>query len=159
MIYSKLSTLLITNLTIESLDSQSKYLQSDLQMTNSSLISHQIISENSNISIHGSVIQKSTSSALSFFDSNISVSNCIFDDNRAVKGGAINIQCSLLCSSILSNNSFLNNQASISGGALTYSSPRPLLVNNTFRNNSAPYGNDISSFPTKIKLSQTAIKA
>jgi len=91
MIYSKLSTLLITNLSIESLNSQSKYLQSDLQMTNSSLISHQIISENSNISIHGSVIQKSTSSALSFFDSNISVSNCIFYANSAVKGGAINI--------------------------------------------------------------------
>ena len=52
---------------------------------------------------------------------------------------------------MISGNNFINNSAQ-EGGALTYLNKKPQFSNNIFQNNSAIYGNDISSFPVRIKL-------
>ena len=53
----------------------------------------------------------------------------------------------------LVNNQFLNNWASIDGGAISYKSGRPLDINNYFLNNSARnYGNKISSYATRMQF-------
>lgn len=38
------------------------------------------------------------------------------------------------------------------GGAIKYTWYRPTISNNILDGNSAPYGNDIASFPIKIKF-------
>lgn len=48
-------------------------------------------------------------------------------------------------------NNYINNSAK-EGGALSYINCKPNIANNSFQNNSALYGNDISSFPVKVKL-------
>ncbi len=36
------------------------------------------------------------------------------------------------------------------GGAIHYNFNRPTIINNTFSNNSAPYGNNVASYPSRI---------
>ena len=48
------------------------------------------------------------------------------------------------------NNLFISNSAQ-EGGAIGYEKLRPLMANNAFINNSAIYGNIISSFVDRIK--------
>ena len=45
---------------------------------------------------------------------------------------------------------FNGNTASIAGGAIYYDVFRPIMTNLIFQNNSAPYGNDIASYPVRI---------
>ena len=49
------------------------------------------------------------------------------------------------------SNLFIANSAQ-EGGAISYEKLRPIMANNTFIDNSAIYGNIISSFPDKIKF-------
>lgn len=52
----------------------------------------------------------------------------------------------------VSENFFQENSAKIEGGAIKWSDEQPLIINNTFLNNSALYGNDIASFPLRLIL-------
>ena len=45
---------------------------------------------------------------------------------------------------------FTGNSASKIGGAIYYDVFRPIMTNLIFQNNSAPYGNDIASYPVRI---------
>ena len=55
----------------------------------------------------------------------------------------------------LLNINFTNNLAKKSGGAISYSFKRPILSNNIFINNSAPYGPNIASYPIRAKGGET----
>ena len=46
----------------------------------------------------------------------------------------------------------MNNSAYIEGGAIKWNNEEPLFFNNSFVNNSATYGSDVASFPTRIIL-------
>ena len=52
---------------------------------------------------------------------------------------------------LFQNQSFVNNSAN-QGGAIFYLDIRPNLIQNIFLNNSASYGKNIGSYPTRVKL-------
>jgi hypothetical protein len=92
------------------------------------------------------------------------ISSCNFVNNNGIYGGALyfdgsghlkkkNIfDYSFLENLTLSGNAFVNNSAT-EGGGLSYTKKKPILLNNIFQNNSALYGNDISSYPVRVQLS------
>ena len=82
----------------------------------------------------------------------MTIDNWRFENNLAVNGGAIYLGCDYLkvCRNSITNSVFTGNNATINGGAISYTSYRPTFSNNYFENNSAVYGNDIASFPSKI---------
>lgn len=49
------------------------------------------------------------------------------------------------------NNSFVNNSA-LEGGAIIYTKAKPHLLSNIFQNNKANYGDNIASFPVRIRI-------
>ena len=56
----------------------------------------------------------------------------------------------MYCISNITESKFVNNFANIQGGAISYTSYRPYFYDNTYLNNSSPYGNDIGSFGINI---------
>ena len=86
-------------------------------------------------------------------NSNSTISNCSFTNNFAMYGGALYYSWlgSKLWSLSIQDSAFSNNSASEAGGAFFYDMYRPGLLNNIFYNNSASYGNNIASYPIKIK--------
>lgn len=87
-----------------------------------------------------------------------------FLNNRALSGGALfingtsfiiyllNMQYLLYIGNIaLKENLFINNTAKV-GGAISYVRSRPKINFCNFSNNSAVYGENIASYPIKIKL-------
>lgn len=57
------------------------------------------------------------------------------------------------CVNTFTNVVFEDNRATREGGAIYYDSFRPIMTNLTFINNTAPYGNNIASYPVKAILS------
>jgi hypothetical protein len=84
--------------------------------------------------------------------SNISFFDCDFSNNSGETGGALYLECqqSKFWKTKIINSVFSNNTATNKGGAIYYDLYRPIMQNNTFANNSAPYGDDIASYPVKI---------
>ena len=85
----------------------------------------------------------------------------VFTNNYAgISGGAIYYDCDDPSSYVvlLGDNHFINNQAEESGGAL-HSAQKEIQIepdqNNTFENNSAPYGKDVASIPAILDLSNS----
>ena len=83
---------------------------------------------------------------------NITITNSTFYNNTSTNGGALYYTWpgNDFCTNSISNSSFINNSAKSSGGAVYYDVFRPNMTNNLFQNNSAPYGNDIASYPVRI---------
>ena len=54
-------------------------------------------------------------------------------------------------SNTIQNSVFNNNAAQYEGGAIMYNSYAPVLVNNSFANNSALFNNDIANYAVKIR--------
>ena len=51
------------------------------------------------------------------------------------------------------NNIFISNEASEEGGAIKWSSSKPFIdISNIFVENTAQYGDDLASFPIKLRL-------
>ena len=93
----------------------------------------------------------------SFFNWNVTITNSIFDTNTGTSGGALFYRWdrSVPWYSSITDSEFLNNDARDTGGAIYYDAYRPEMDNITFYNNTAPQGNDISSYPIKIVLDGT----
>ena len=90
--------------------------------------------------------------ALVLFNSNATVSNCIFNSNTAIEGGAIYYDWSTsnYWDVTISNSSFSNNTAIKQGGAINYTLYRPKITNSTYSNNTAVYGGNIASYAMQI---------
>ena len=75
--------------------------------------------------------------------------------NTAQSGGAVSIDCDSYdrCQNIIRDSTFINNVASVQGGAIYYNYRRPELSSFSFSNNTAPYGPDIGSYPVRIASS------
>lgn len=56
------------------------------------------------------------------------------------------------CQYKISNSLFTNNTAGQYGGAIAWTTTKPHIIESDFSFNSAPYGNDISSFPISLYL-------
>ncbi len=87
---------------------------------------------------------------------NIEILGVTFSENTASKeGGAMSLLCSISntkkCSFYVESNTFEDNFALISGGALFFNLYAP-LGENTFTNNIAEYGRDLASYPFKLRL-------
>ena len=84
--------------------------------------------------------------------SNFTLTNSTFANNLADSGTGIKIDCPprSKCESTISNCTFSNNVARTEGGAISYNLERPMISMIEFIDNIAPYGSDISSYPTKI---------
>ncbi|CAG9325081.1 unnamed protein product [Blepharisma stoltei] len=67
-------------------------------------------------------------------------------------GGGIKINCDKFdsCSFNISSNHFTRNKAINNGGAISWDSSNPVIIDNFFVNNSARYGPDIASYPFKL---------
>lgn len=76
----------------------------------------------------------------------------MFLNNYGTNGGVMELYwgSSIAWVTTITNSFFANNIAGEKGGAIYYNNHRPLMVNVTFIGNSAPYGNNIASFPIKI---------
>ncbi|CAI2367995.1 unnamed protein product [Moneuplotes crassus] len=97
--------------------------------------------------------------ALWLTQSNTTIINNDINNNRAIAGGAVNIQCKDAknkehCKVSLISNRFHNNSAVKMGGALYYDSWRPQNKLNSFLSNNASYGSDIASYPVRIVLKE-----
>ena len=92
--------------------------------------------------------------AIQTVDSNATIDNSMFEHCQAKQGGWLALLCSkdILCSYNIRNNEFINNFAEMKGGTMYYDMYRPELDNNIYSNNSAQYGDNIASYPIKIKL-------
>ncbi|CAI2368933.1 unnamed protein product [Moneuplotes crassus] len=87
--------------------------------------------------------------ALVFHNTVMKIENSSFIGNTAISGGAISFQCSSTdrCKLQIINSSFCNNLAVSKGGAIYYDYSPPLLSGVVFSNNSAPYGDNLASYP------------
>ena len=96
--------------------------------------------------IHGGAIQ--------LLNSNITINGSIFSHCTAKQGGWIALLCDkeVVCSHSIQNSYFYKSRATIKGGAIYFDLYRPILDKNIFGNNQAVYGNDIASYPVKVKL-------
>lgn len=85
-------------------------------------------------------------------DSDLTITGSSFVSNKAKQGSALSTTCSESCNVNIESSTFSNNMATEQGGAIQYQSFRPTMTSLTFTGNSAPYGPDISSYPTKFSL-------
>lgn len=85
-------------------------------------------------------------------DSNLTVTDSTFTENKAVKGGALNLDCMFDCSFSLTGVTFSNNEALVQGGAISYSKQRPEMSMVTFSDNKAEYGPDIGSYTVSYRM-------
>lgn len=88
-------------------------------------------------------------------NSNITIENSIFNGNAGQSGGSIFLSCddTLICDWNITSNVFINNKANVSGGAIKWKSQSPLRNTlNVFKNNTALFGEEISSQPIKIAI-------
>ena len=92
--------------------------------------------------------------AIFLSNSKINISGTTFSNNTAGKAGAIAFECDSpsVCSLSLENSTFINNKASVEGGAIHYNLKRPDILDTVFTNNSAQYGNDLASYPIKVRI-------
>ena len=70
-------------------------------------------------------------------------------------GGCLDLSCPLFdyCEYYIDSNTFINNTAHISGGAIKWDDVLPYnLTTNIFDQNSAVYGTDIASYPIKLEM-------
>ena len=83
-----------------------------------------------------------------FENTNFTISYSTFTNNTSKSGAGIYISCQLnpIWVSAISNSSFSNNAAEISGGGIQYDSYRPTMLNLMFNGNNAQYGPDIGSW-------------
>jgi len=58
----------------------------------------------------------------------------------------------------VSNSTFENNNALIEGGVLKFDSYWPVFSNCTYKDNFAPYGNIMASYPVEIMLSNHEVE-
>mmetsp|Transcript_16966 Transcript_16966/g.30530 ORF Transcript_16966/g.30530 Transcript_16966/m.30530 type:complete len:1496 (+) Transcript_16966:1585-6072(+) len=88
--------------------------------------------------------------------SNATITSNNFTSNSAScgEGGAVFVHCEADCSTSLSLNSFVNNSARASGGAVKWSAIKPTFDNNSFIDNTALYGGDFASFPKTVQFSR-----
>jgi hypothetical protein len=56
------------------------------------------------------------------------------------------------CANNIENSFFYGNVAEEEGGGIIYNSYQPKMLNNTFQNNTAIFGEDVASYATRIKL-------
>ena len=96
--------------------------------------------------------------AMHLTNSNTTIINSKFINNTAVYGGAIHYSWLGSKEWILNikDSSFENNKAHEAGGAINYDVYRPNMINTAFYNNSAVYGNNIASYPIKIKEKESS---
>ena len=91
--------------------------------------------------------------AIFIYNSRIIIQECVFHNNAAKNGGAIYCDSSKsLEKMLITNNDFVNNSVSIEGGAIKWTNVMPNISKNVFLNNKAFYGNDIASFPIRMKV-------
>lgn len=74
--------------------------------------------------------------------SNTYVDGCTFQNNMATNGAGIYFDCSdaTSCDYTIQNSKFINNTALNDGASFQFDIFPPTLSNNTFNNNTAPYG-------------------
>ena len=92
--------------------------------------------------------------ALKLTNSNATLKGNTFKNNYAEKGGAIAFLCQVdtICSANMEENVFQGNQA-IEGGAIHYNMFKPFLgTSNSFVNNKADYGPNLSSYAAYLEL-------
>ena len=93
--------------------------------------------------------------AICIFDQNVTINNNSFLNNQASNGGAISCINSrnMTISILIKSNKFESNFASVSGGAIKWLNNLPNIDDsNIFIKNHAKYGNNIATYPIRLKL-------
>jgi len=91
------------------------------------------------------------------YETNLTVHSSYFSDNTATSGGAIAFLCSLNrhCLFEAGNNTFSSNSASLRGGAIYFNWLPPVISSqNFYSNNTAPYGQDLASYPYDLVVTR-----
>lgn len=93
--------------------------------------------------------------SISINNTNVSIVECEFSSNIAETGAGIYFYCSLDVDCIwnLENNTFINNTANVSGGAIKWEPYEPLNVEkNEYLNNEAFFGPNFASQPVRFSI-------
>ena len=108
---------------------------------------------NSNFTNNGNSTQR-LGGEISISQSVVTIQNSSFTNNTAIDGGAINFGCTSVtnCNLTLNTLTFTDNNAVSQGGALHYDYVRPSFYGIQYINNTAQYGENIASYPVKIKI-------
>ena len=95
--------------------------------------------------------------AIRSINSDISIFNWTFINNKAQSGGAISFEWNSLsnCNLSLERVLFDSNIAISQGGGIYYNYKRPQFNQTTFTNNQAIYGKDIASYAVKIRFNDS----
>ncbi|CAI2361155.1 unnamed protein product [Moneuplotes crassus] len=114
-------------------------------LTNVQAISESVFSKNTGTGSGGT---------FSMENSKVRIYDSTFVNNTAVNGGAIEFHCTGTSSCLLDINSchFENNTATVMGGAIHYDYNKPSVMNTSFVNNSAQYGENFASYANRIGL-------
>ena len=109
--------------------------------------------QNSNFTNNGNSLQRFGGSVY-VKDSDATIQNSTFINNTGIDGGAIHFSCTSTqnCNLTLTDVTLDSNNATRRGGALYYDFVRPSLNRVKYNNNDAAYGQNIASYPVKIKL-------
>jgi hypothetical protein len=92
--------------------------------------------------------------AVNLIDSNVTIQEWVFENNTAVKGGAIYFEWTknTKCFLNLNRSNFTSNYAHTAGGAIMYDAYRPDMSELNFENNTAIYGPNIGSYAIKLNF-------
>ena len=98
-----------------------------------------------------------TNAGLSITSSNITIENSVFKGNKATgdrngAGDGAAIYLSDTYEKVIQNCTFLGNEAVRNGGAIFWNGIEPIMMNNTFIDNEAPYGPDIATTASWISI-------
>ena len=85
-------------------------------------------------------------------NSEVNLDMVIFENNSAIRGGAIFSSCDQYNEINIKNSIFRNNQATESGGAIRNIDCNLSTINTTFTNNDANYGDNFLGYPQSIIL-------
>ncbi|CAI2374797.1 unnamed protein product [Moneuplotes crassus] len=92
--------------------------------------------------------------AIKISNSKVTINSSLFINNTAISGGVISFHCTSQekCSFSVANSTFIGNTALEKGGAIYYDYQPPVNKDIVYINNTAPYGNNLASYPYCISL-------
>ena len=99
--------------------------------------------------------------AILFINTNFTIESSQFYNNTSKYGAGIYVSCQLspICVTSISNTTFEQNIAQLSGGGIMYDLYRPKLSNLVFKSNIALYGPNIGSYAVKVDIQNITITA
>ena len=117
------------------------------------------IFENSGKGINNQGQLSTRGGAILFINTNFTIESSLFYNNTSKYGAGVYVSCQInpICVTSISNTTFEQNVAQLSGGGIMYDLYRPAISNLVYKSNNALYGPKIGSYAIKVDIKNTTI--